>query len=150
VVSSALDWEPNPRVSVSGGYSYTQIDSDAAVIFFFAGQRQNGRSRYFMQDHSVFFHTRLELHERARLMLGYRVSDDRGQGDRVASGPSELLSSYPLRFQAPQARLTVKVNKRLDWNAGWEYFDYKEKFLTNQNYRANTAYTSLSFRFGAQ
>ncbi|MBK7599356.1 MAG: hypothetical protein IPJ07_12875 [Acidobacteria bacterium] len=65
----------------------------------------------------------------------------------MAQAPTELLSSYPLELFVPQAGLTVKLTENIDWNAYWEYYDYREKFLRNQNYTAHNGYLSLRFRF---
>jgi hypothetical protein len=45
------------------------------------------------------------------------------------------------------ARLSVKVNDKLRWNAGYQYYGYQQDFTSVLGYRANTGYTSLSFSF---
>ena len=147
VFSTWVDWTPPGRLALSGGYTRTQIDTRADIIFFLSGVQQNGTSLYFMRDNSFFFNTRIQVVPRATLFVGYRINDDTGQGDRVSASPTQLLSSYPLRFQSPEAKLKIKIFEKVEWNAGWQYFGYKEKFFSNQNYRAHTAYTSIRIGF---
>jgi hypothetical protein len=45
------------------------------------------------------------------------------------------------------ARLSVKINERLRWNAGYQYYGYRSDFASLLGYRANTGYTSLAFSF---
>ncbi len=39
------------------------------------------------------------------------------------------------------------INRRLRWNAGFQYYGYNEQFSSLQNFRASTGYSSLSFSF---
>ena len=45
------------------------------------------------------------------------------------------------------ARVSVKINNRLRWNGGYQYYGHRQEFDRNLNYRANTGYTSLSISF---
>ncbi len=45
------------------------------------------------------------------------------------------------------ARLSIKLHERVRWNAGYQYYGYREQFSTAQDYRANTGYTSLLWAF---
>ena len=147
IFSSWVDWTPPSRFAVSGGYTHTHIDTNADIIFFLSSVKQNGTSLYFMRNNYFFFNTRCQIVPRATLFVGYNINDDSGQGNRVPTSATQLLSSYPLRFQSPEAKLTVKITENIDWNAGWKYFGYKEKFLSNQDYRAHTSYVSLRIGF---
>jgi hypothetical protein len=55
--------------------------------------------------------------------------------------------TFPLRFESPQARLSVKINQKIRWNAGYQYYGYHEQFSLLQDFRAHTGYTSLLFAF---
>ena len=55
--------------------------------------------------------------------------------------------TFPLRFESPQARLSIRINKQLRWNAGYQYYGYNEQFSALQNFRAHTGYSSLSWAF---
>ena len=60
------------------------------------------------------------------------------------------VQTFPLTYQTPIVRLSVKLSEKLKWNAGYQYYGYHEQFgvvMQNQNYRANTGYTSLLWAF---
>ena len=88
------------------------------------------------------------------LYAAYRINKDTGQGDRLADPtgtPGTLIASYPMSFQTPEGRLAIKINRRLDWNLGYQYYNYDESVLVGprpQNYHAHLPYTSLRLYFG--
>jgi hypothetical protein len=56
-----------------------------------------------------------------------------------------------MSFQSPEARLAFKLHPRLDWNIGYQYYNYNESVLVGprpQNYHAHLPYTSLRLYFG--
>ncbi len=55
--------------------------------------------------------------------------------------------TFPLRFLAPQAKFSFHITPKIRWNAGYQYYGYREDFSTLQNYRAHTGYTSVSWSF---
>jgi hypothetical protein len=148
--SGSIDWTVTPKVSLSSGYTYMHMDSNAAVVFFLNNVQTQGTSLYFMRDTFFFANARLQPHPRVTLYAGFRVNRDLGQGDRTPSSPSELISSYPYHFLTPDARLTVNLCKWLDWNAGYQRFDYNDKFFPTQNYLASVGYLSLTVRFNRE
>src|SRR6185436_9585272 len=107
-----------------------------------------------MRNSFFFIDTTIQLLPRATLFTSYRVNHDNGQGSRVANptgNPGFLISSYPMTFQSPEARLAIKLHRRLDWNVGYQYYNYNESTLVGprpQNYHAHLPYTSLRFYFG--
>jgi hypothetical protein len=44
--------------------------------------------------------------------------------------------------------LAVRLHNRVDWNVGYQYFDFKERFVNNQFYQAHLPYMSLRFYIG--
>ena len=153
IYSASVDWMANEKLSFNSGYTKTHITSDAAIIFFFNGVRQQGRSRYFVNDNFGFINMYAQLHPRASLYASYSIHKDLGQGDRVSGLQGavltrpELITSYPVQFQSPEFRLAVKLHDLMDWNVGYQYFDFKEKFVNRQFYQAHLPYTSLKFYF---
>ncbi|HZI19807.1 MAG TPA: hypothetical protein VEY09_14545 [Pyrinomonadaceae bacterium] len=164
VFTSSFDWTANHRLSFSGGYSHNWQENDAVVEYAFlstANSAIRGRSLYFMRNHFFHFDTVAQVLPRATLYASYRVNKDLGQGDRV-SAPAQgvLISSYPMSFQSPEARLSIRISRRLDWNLGYQYFNYNESKLAAynlgnyivsprpQNYNAHLPYVSLRFYFG--
>jgi hypothetical protein len=157
--TSSLDWSPDGgRFWVNGGYTYQRLTSDVGIIFNpgGVGTAALGRDQYYLRDHFFFFNASVRLHSRVSFYASYRGHDDRGQGDRETDDAAGLfVRSLPLRFQSPEARLIVRLSRRLDWTVGYQYFDYKEKFrdlfpdlYVNQDYRAHLPYTSVRLYFG--
>ena len=155
VFTASVDWTPASRFSINTGYNYNWLNSNAVVNFFFNNiQHPQGRSLYFVRNNFFFVDTTTLLTRRLSLFTSYRINKDNGQGNRVADPagfPGTLVSSYPMSFQSPEARLAVKINRRLDWNFGYQYYNYNESALVGprpQNYHAHLPYTSLRLYFG--
>jgi hypothetical protein len=155
VFSSTLDWAPTSNQSFSAGYTHHRINSDAVVEYFFNSVRHFfGRSQYFMKNNYFFIDSVSRLHPRVTLYAAYRINKDIGQGSLLADptgNPGTLIASYPMSYQSPEARLAIKLNHRLDWNIGYQYYNYNESDLIGprpQNYHAHLPYTSLRLYFG--
>jgi hypothetical protein len=152
IFTSSVTWSPTPRLSFDTGYNFNYVNSDADIIFYVSNVRRDGTSLYYMRNHFFFFDTAVQLHPRVTLYAAYRINKDTGQGDRLASIPNALLiTSYPMSYQSPEARLSFRLNSRLDWNVGYQYFNYNESRLISpnpQNYHAHMPYTSLRIYFG--
>jgi hypothetical protein len=172
IFTSSVDWNPNARLSFSTGYNYNWVNSDAVIDYFFQVPpavntlHHFGHSLYFQRNNFFFLDMTARLAPRVTLYTSYRINKDNGQGNRlgdptggtfVSSGTfttvlgGTLVSSYPMSFQSPEARLTVKLNQRLDWNIGYQYYNYNESALVGprpQNYHAHLPYTSLRLYFG--
>jgi hypothetical protein len=150
IFSGSVDWTPNSKFDLSAGYTHTRVDSNAAIVFFINNAQQLGNSLYFVRDNFVFLNGHVQLHPRATIFAGFRVNKDTGQGDREPTSPTEIVSSYPLKFASPEARLSINLLRQLDWNAGWQYFSYDEKSFLTRDYRAHLAYVSLTFRLNRE
>ena len=155
VFTSSIDWAPNSRTSLSAGYNHHWINSDAVIEYFFNGVRHPlGHSLYFMRNNFFYIESVAQLMPRVTLYTAYRINKDDGQGDRVADPtgtPGTLIASYPMSFQSPEARLAIKLHHRLDWNFGYQYYNYNESALVGprpQNYHAHLPYTSLRIYIG--
>ena len=157
VFTSSFDWSVNSRLSVNAGYNYNWINSNAVVDYFFNGIRHpQGRSLFFLRNNFFYVDTVSQIFRRASLYVGYRINKDNGQGNRISDptgNPGFLVTSYPISFQSPEARLALRLHRRLDWNVGYQYYNYNESVLVGprpQNYHAHLPYTSLRFYFGRQ
>lgn len=153
--TSAIDWTVNSKVSFSAGYNYNWVNSDAVVDYFFNSIRHPaGHSLYFVRNNFFYVETTARLAPRFTWYAAYRVNQDNGQGDRPADPtgtPGTLINSYPMNFQSPETRLAIKINRRLDWNFGYQYYNYNESVVVGprpQNYHAHLPYTSLRVYFG--
>jgi len=107
-----------------------------------------------MRNNFFFIDSVAQLAPRMTLYASYRINKDNGQGDRLADPtgtPGTLIASYPMSFQSPEARLAIRLHPRLDWNIGYQYYNYNESTLVGprpQNYHAHLPYTSLRVYFG--
>jgi len=95
------------------------------------------------------------------LYAGYSHVQDTGDGrsNPFGSGTGtdipefQRAQTFPLKFQSPLGRLSVKLSNRIRWNVGFQYYGYHEDFFTGQNflpdqaYRAHTGYTSVLWSF---
>ena len=164
VFSSSVDYAPASRLSFSAGYNFNYANSDAVIQYAFlssANASITGHSRYYMRNNFFHFDTSARPFNRVTFYASYRVNKDLGQGDRVSNPAGGLLvTSYPMSFQSPEARLSLRVNRRLDWNLGYQYYNYNESDLQRlnvanyvispraQNYHAHLPYVSLRLYFG--
>ena len=155
VFTLSVDWTPTAKVSFSTGYNYNWLNSDAVIDYFFNSVRHPiGHSLYYMRNNFFYVDTTAQIVSRVTLFASYRINKDNGQGNRLADPtgiPGTLISSYPMSFQSPEARLAIKINRRLDWNLGYQYYNYRESTLVGprpQNYHAHLPYTSLRIYFG--
>ena len=158
--TSAINWVPTAKLSFNVGYNYNWVNSDAVVDYFFqvppaaSVRHPIGHSLYFQRNNFFYVDTIAQLWPRVSLYLSYRVNQDNGQGNRLADPtgtPGTLINSYPMNFQSPEGRLAIKLNRHLDWNLGYQYYDYNESTLVGprpQNYHAHLPYTSLRIYFG--
>jgi hypothetical protein len=155
IFSSSVDWTATSRFSISTGYNYHWINSNAKLDYFFNNvQHPLGNSLYFVRNNFFFVESVARVAPRVTLFTAYRINKDNGQGNRVADptgNPGTLIASYPMSFQSPEARLAIKLHQRLDWNVGYQYYNYNESTIVGprpQNYHAHQPYTSLRLYFG--
>jgi len=165
IFQSSLDWLVNSELSVSFGYNYNWVNSDAVIDYFYqvppaaSVEHPLGHGLYFQRNNFFFTDVVWRPHPRFSLYGSYRINKDGGQGDRLsdpAGNPGTLITSYPMSFQSPEGRLAIKLNRRFDWNLGYQYFNYNEDgFLRTfpgspraQNYHAHLPYMSLRWYIG--
>lgn len=179
VFTSDISYMPNSRLAVNGGYNYNWLTSDTIINYAYAvppfpsgtaGSAQasiSGHSLYYVRNNFFYLELTARLNRRMTLYAGYHINDDNGQGNllsnpRVLSGTAlvpgaaTVITSYPMSFQSPEGRLAIRLNRRLDWNLGYQYFNYNESQFANtfagtvrpQNYHAHLPYMSLRLYFG--
>ena len=186
VFTSSVDWMLNSRFTVNMGYNYTWVNNDSTIDYYYqvppaaAVFHHFGHALYFQRNNYFYFDVTARLNRRMTFFSSYRINQDNGQGNRL-SAPTDgsaiaggvvvpgvlnpitnavlggtLITSYPMNFTSPEARLAIKLNRRLDWNLGYQYFAYNEsKFLNTfpgslraQNYHAHLPYMSLRVYIG--
>jgi hypothetical protein len=153
-------WTPRGWFALDAGYSKLHLDTASGLAFFAGGSLLSGINTIYVSNvHLVSFGARFALGKRADLYTGYTITKDTGDGRStplpVATTNQVTLllgpvQTFPLSFQSPLARFSVRLSPKMRWNAGWQFYNYHEKFqlwATPQNYRANTGYTSLLWSF---
>jgi hypothetical protein len=153
-------WVPRPWFSLDAGYSRLHLDTVSGIAFFAGGQQIQGlNSIYISNLHAGNLGARFAIKKRADLYVGYTITRDAGDGratpvPAAATAPATLLLSpaqtFPLNYQSPLARLSVRLSPKLRWNAGWQLYNYHEDFQLfslSQNYHAHTGYSSVLWSF---
>src|SRR5215203_1087282 len=164
VFSSSVDFTPSSRLYFSGGYNYQWVNSDAVVRYTYAAPPAAAPANGFYTGHALYYVRLNYFHldvtaqplRRVTFFASYRINHDNGQGGQVSNMPAGLfISSYPMSYQSPEGRVSLRINRRLDANFGYQYYNYNEsKFLQigynvpPQNYHAHIPYASLRFYFG--
>jgi hypothetical protein len=154
--SASADWVPNSKVALSTGYTYSRITSDSVVVFFFNFQKKQGVSEFYSRDQFAYINVNAQVHDRVGLFGSMRFHNDSGAGDRVPPGPETLIAGYPYRYVTPEVRLSIRLHDRIDFIAGYQYYDFEERFKNLgvvesarvQDYNAHLPYASLRFYFG--
>lgn len=153
--SGSASWSPRSWFAVDASYSKLHLDTLGGIAFFADSQFfQNQLSYYLSNLHSGTLAVRFNL-KRMDLYLGYSRIQDTGDGRSTAAttviGPNltafETAQTFPLTFQSPMARLSVRLSERIRWNVGYQYFGYHENFSSGENYLAHTGYTSVLWSF---
>jgi hypothetical protein len=153
-------WTPHSWFSLDAGYSKLHLNTVSGIAFFAGGQEIQGlNSIYISNIHAANLGARFAIKKRADLYLGYTITRDAGDGRSapVAPGitdPSTLLLSpaqtFPVNYQSPLARLSVRISPKVRWNLGWQFYNYHEDFQLfplSQNYHAHTGYSSVLWSF---
>ncbi len=155
VFSANVDWSPDPKFTLSTGYTYHHLTSETDIVVPLAILTP-GFSEFYMRDSYAFVDVSAQPIKRVSVFASYRFDRDTGQGDRISTAPQFIISSYPYRLNMPEIRVAVRLTKNIDWNVGYQYYGYRENLERayfdpvppNQNYNAHMPYTSLRIYFG--
>jgi hypothetical protein len=154
-------WTAKAWLSLDASYSKLHLDTVGGVAFFagapLPAEITGQQSIYISNIHAANVGARLPLTRRANIYVAYNVTKDTGDGrSRLLqqAGPVSQVfynvQTFPLTYQTPLVRLSVKITEKLRYNLGYQYYGYHEDFgvlSVNQNYRAHTGYTSLLWSF---
>src|SRR5262249_47454556 len=143
VYSGTADWTPQPQWSFSGGYTYNHLTTNTAIRVPVGGVFTAGTSQFFIRDSYINFDVSAHPVKGVSLYAAYRIDFDRGQGNLFSTTVFNLLTSYPMQFLTPEVRVAFKLTKNVDWNVGYQYYNFHDSQTPNQNYRAHLPYTSL-------
>lgn len=153
--SADVSWTPRGWFSVDAAYAKLHLDTVSALAYFASGRlNPRDRSLYISNLHSGTLGARVEV-GRASLYAGYSHVEDTGDGRRTIAGPARGSSlpaflaaqTFPAAFRSPLGRVSVRLNAKLRWNFGYQYYGYREEFSLRQGYRAHTGYTSVLWSF---
>ena len=159
--TGSASWNAKSWLSLDASYSRLHLDT-AGGLAFFAGALGNAvfttaESIYISNIHAGNLGLRFPLTARANVYVGYNITKDTGDGRsplaQQASPAGQLLydiQTFPLTYQTPLLRVSVKITPKLRYNVGYQYYGYHEDFgllTVNQSYRAHTGYASLLWSF---
>ncbi len=152
-------WAANSWFSIDAGYNRLHLDTAGGLLFFGGLPRstqQTGTSVYLSNIHAGNLGARVAIRGRADVYVGYNITRDAGDGRGSLQTPGTVsallynVQTFPLSFESPMARLSIRVTDKIKWNAGYQYYGYHQDFAVNsvlQNYHAHTGYTSLLWAF---
>jgi hypothetical protein len=148
-------WTPRRRFTLDAGFNRAHTYTIGGIAYFVDPQLIQGQSSIYLSNiNSIYAGVRYEIAKRVDFYAGYTRVQDLGDGRATAAAgigsaapEFQAVQTFPLAFQSPMARVSVKINEKLRWNAGYQYYGYRADFASLLGYRANTGYTSLSFSF---
>ncbi len=149
-VTTDGSWNPRSWTSLDAGYAMLHSASATGIAYFMPAFVQGDQSVFVSNLHTAHLGWRVTLRERVDLYAGFITSRDTGAGG--GARPTVLpalapVQGFPMDYDAPLARISVKLHTRLRWNAGYQFYRYREDLLPTQNYRAHTGYTSVLWTF---
>jgi hypothetical protein len=159
--SADASWTAKSGISLDASYAKLHLNTIGGIAFFagtpFPSLVTGLNSIYISNIHSLNLGMRFPIMKRADLYIGYNLTKDTGDGRSSLAVQSTAaaqvfynVQTFPLTYQTPLVRLSVRLHEKLRWNAGYQYYGYHEEFgvlSQDQNYRANTGYTSLLWSF---
>ncbi len=139
VFSAFVDYVPDPRWTLSSGYTYSYVSSKTDTVVPLSLNAalppnpvgnlgfMRGYSEFYMKDNYFFVDVTGQPTNRVSIYASYRYNKDIGQGSRAATLMERFLSSYPFETHTPEFKVAIKLTKNVDWNLGYQYNRYDEK-----------------------
>jgi hypothetical protein len=143
-------WAAPGGLSVEAGYDLLQTHTATGIAYFLDAQFVPGQQSIYLSNlHVVHLGLRGSIRQRVDWYAGYsRTQDTGGNSNQGPPLPAfRLAQSFPMTFESPMARVSVRITERIRWNAGYQFYHYLETTLPQQNYGANTGYTSVLWSF---
>ena len=118
--------------------------------------QNRGRAEFGMRIHSLHFTLQAEPAKGIVLSTGYSLTKDLGASEFDAESAARsgfqldggtLVSSLPMSYHSPLARLSVAIRDDLTWRLGWQYYAYVERFAGIRGFRAHVGFSSFVFSF---
>jgi hypothetical protein len=149
-------WTPGAWLTLDAGFTRLHLYTIGGIEYFINAQPAPPQDSVYLSNiNTGYFGARIAWRNRADFYVGYtRVQDvgdgrDRAQGPGIGSplGIFQVVQTFPMVYQSPVARVSVQIRQKLRWNAGYQYYGYRQDFFFGQDYRAHTGFTSLSVSF---
>jgi len=144
-------WQARDWLALEAGYSKLHSGTVSGIAYFASSSQFSGaRSLWVSNIHAVNLAANVSLGTRVSLSLGLSRTEDRGGSFPAAPSPESAFApaqQYPMLFQSPSARLSIKLTEKIRWNAGYQYYGYREDLSRSLNYRAYNAFSSLLWTF---
>jgi hypothetical protein len=150
-------WTPREWFALDAGYSKLHLNTAGGIDYFIAGSQfvSGEQSLYISNLHTATLGARFALAKRTDLYVGYSHIQDTGDGRNDPLGAPigstlpafQAAQTFPVKFQSPLARVSVRITEKIRWNVGYQYYGYHEFFYNSDNFRAHTGYTSLLWSF---
>jgi hypothetical protein len=143
-------WSPRAFLNFEAGYGHTHIETITGLAYFSRGDYiENERSLYRSRLRQIRLGAQINIAKKADLYFGYHRIQDAARGRLGFSDSPDFFAAqvFPLTYETPLARFSIQLHKKVRWNLGWQYYNYKEQFQALQDYNAQTGYTSLSWSF---
>lgn len=149
-------WTVRPWLSFDGSFSRSHLYTVGGIAYFATFQFVQGEQSIYISNLDT---TTVGIHysagKRADIYAGYVRTQDLGDGRSQVQGtiggsanPLFLAAqTFPMTFESPLARVSVRISEKVRWNAGFQYYGYRANFYTARDFRANTGYTSLTWSF---
>lgn len=146
-------------IVLDAGYNLIGLDISTGILNLFAASdptSERGRAVYASRIHNVNIALRVAPHERVSVDAGYALTKDAGvtgfspmgaTASRFALDGTTVVSSLPMSYRSPRARVSIAIRKSLAWNFGWQHYGYSERFAGDQSYRAHVGYSSFTLGF---
>lgn len=151
--------DPASAFVLDVGYNLISLDISTGILNLFAASdslSERGRAVYASRIHNLNVALRAAPHKRVTVDAGYALTKDAGVGGfrprgattaRFVRDGAEVVSSLPMSYRSPRARVAIAIRKSLWWNLGWQHYGYSERFAGDQSYRAHVGYSSFTFAF---
>jgi hypothetical protein len=143
-------WTPKSTFSLDAGYQKLHQDTLTGLAYFQSFNLIENESSFFVSNvHAAHFGARTVLYKKLDVFIGMNITKDTGGSNAAYTANPVFLAaqSFPLTFASPMARFSYRYNERLRFNAGYQFYDYGEKNLTLQDYRAHTGFLSVLWSF---
>jgi hypothetical protein len=144
-------WNPRDWFSLDAGYSKLHSYTATGIAYFLSAALIQGEQSLFLSNlHTGHMGMRMSIRERVDFYAGLSLSRDTASSagfSKPTLGALGAVQVFPMDYDAPLARISVKLHTKLRWNLGYQYYRYREDLLAAQNYRAHTGFTSVLWTF---